>query len=174
MDALIEEADDVDQKNLHRNIGLVYVMACDRIDSICVHRDHNNNPFIDPTSLPPILPHELMKFVAPWYIRKICQHAFCLEHHYSSDQIDIIVDEHKALVHVYQSELVLKQGINVLSGKSSFKDGWSLLGVQFPNLMDYCKVVMMLFLGTSTVESDFFVLRWEKDGYCKVLSDFRL
>jgi hypothetical protein len=31
-----------------------------------------------------------------------------LEHHYSADQIDIIVDEHKALVHAYQSELVLK------------------------------------------------------------------
>jgi len=63
----------------------------------------------------------------------------------------------------------------VLSNKSSFKDGWSLLGVRFPNLMDYCKVVMILFLGTNTVESDFFVLRWEKDGYHKAtLSSFRL
>jgi len=64
MDALIEEADDVDQNNLHRNIGLVYVMACDRINSICVHRDHDNNLFADRTSLPPVLPHELIKFVA--------------------------------------------------------------------------------------------------------------
>jgi hypothetical protein len=29
MDALIEEADDVDQNNLRQYIGLVYVMACD-------------------------------------------------------------------------------------------------------------------------------------------------
>ncbi|CAK9274878.1 unnamed protein product [Sphagnum jensenii] len=51
MDALIEEADDVDQNNLHRDISLVYVTACDRINSIYVHHDHNNNPFADPTSL---------------------------------------------------------------------------------------------------------------------------
>jgi hypothetical protein len=81
-----------------------------------------------------------------------------LEHHYSDAQIDIITDEHKALVHAYQSKPVLKQGIDALFGKSSFKDGWSLLGARFPNLMDYCGLVAMLFLGSSTVESDFSIL----------------
>jgi hypothetical protein len=71
MDALIEKADDVDQNNLRQDIGLVYVTACDQIDSICVHRDHNTNPFTDPTSLPPVLPHELVKFTATQYIHKI-------------------------------------------------------------------------------------------------------
>ncbi len=174
MDALIQEANDVDYNNLCRDIGLVYVTACDQIDSICVHRDHNNNPFVDPTSLPPILPHELIKFTAAQYIRKICQHTFFLEHRYSSIQIDIITDEHKALIHVYQFEQVLKQGIDAMSGKLSFKDGWSLLGAWFPNLMDQCGVVTMLFPGTSTVESYFFVLCWEKDEYRKALSNFRL
>jgi hypothetical protein len=60
-----------------------------------------------------------------------------LEHRYSATQIDIIADEHKALVHVYRSELVLKHGIDALSSKSNFKDGWSLLAARFPNLMDY-------------------------------------
>ncbi len=62
----------------------------------------------------------------------------------------------------------------MLFGKSSFKDGWNLLGAQFPNLMDYCGVVVTLFPGTSMVESDFFVLRWEKDRYCKALSNIGL
>jgi len=38
----------------------------------------------------------------------------------------------------------------------------------------YCGVVMMLFLGTSTIESYFFVLHWEKDGYRKALLNFGL
>jgi hypothetical protein len=76
-------------------------MACDQIDSICVHRDHNNNSFINPTSPPPVLPHELIKFIAAQYIHKIRQHTFRLEHHYSTSQIDIIANEHKALVHAY-------------------------------------------------------------------------
>jgi hypothetical protein len=101
MDALIEEVDDVNHNNLRRNIGLIYVTACDRIDSICVHRDHNNNSFADPTSLPLVLPHELVKFIVAQYICKIRQHAFHLEHRYLAAQIDIIVDEHKVLVHAY-------------------------------------------------------------------------
>jgi len=71
MDALIEEVDDVDQNNSRRDISLVYVTACDRIDSICVHHDHNNNPFADPTSLSPVLPLELIKFTTAQYIHKI-------------------------------------------------------------------------------------------------------
>ncbi len=69
---------------------------------------------------------------------------------------------------------MINRGIDALFGKSSFKDGWSLLGARFPNLMDYCGVVTMSFPGTSTVELDFFVLHWEKDGYCKALLDFGL
>jgi hypothetical protein len=174
MDALIEEVDDVDQNNLCRDIDLIYVTACDRIDSISVHCDHNNNPFVDPTSLPPVLLHELVKFITAQYIHKIRQHAFRLEYCYSVAQINIITNEHKALVHMYRSEPVLKQGINALSGKSSFKDGWSLLGARFPNLMDYYGVVATLFPGTSTTESNFSVLHWEKDEYHKALSNFRL
>ncbi|KAH9573897.1 hypothetical protein CY35_01G025600 [Sphagnum magellanicum] len=69
---------------------------------------------------------------------------------------------------------VLKQSINALFSQSAFKDGWSLLGRQFPNLMEFCGVIATLFLGTSTVESDFSILCWEKDAFRKSLSDFGL
>jgi len=35
-------------------------------------------------------------------------------------------------------------------------------------------VIATLFLGTSMVESDFSILRWEKDAFRKSLSDFGL
>ncbi|KAI2496442.1 hypothetical protein MHU86_18066 [Fragilaria crotonensis] len=156
----------------------VYVTACNRIDEITVYRDHNNNPCADPNSLPPVLPHELVKLSAANFIRKIRLHAFRLEHRYTAAQIDIITDEHKILLYAYQSESVLKdEGIDSLSSRSCFKeDGWSLLGCRLPNLMEYCGVVATLFPGTSTVESDFFstILRWEKDCFRKGLSDFGL
>jgi hypothetical protein len=101
MDALIEEVNDVHQNNLRWDIGFIYVMACDQIDSIYVHYDHNNNLFANPTSLPPVLSHELIRFIVAQYIRKIHQHAFRLEHRYSTTQIDIIVEKHKALIHAY-------------------------------------------------------------------------
>jgi hypothetical protein len=79
------------------------------------------------------------------------------------------------LLFAYRSEPILKEGIDSLSSQqSSFQDGWSLLGARLPNLMEYCGVVATLFPGTSTVESDFSVLRWEKDRFRNGLSDFGL
>ena len=86
----------------------------------------------------------------------------------------MIADEHKTLLYAYQSEQVLKAAIDSLSSQSSFKEGWSLLGSRLPNLMEYCGVVATLFPGTSTVESDFSILRWEKDCFRNGLSDFGL
>jgi hypothetical protein len=128
----------------------------------------------DPGSIPPVLPHELIELSVADFIRKIRQHAFRLEHCYSSTQIDLIVDEHKALIHAHKCEPVLMDGIDLLSSSSSFKDGWSSLGARFPNLMEYCGVVATLFPGTNTLESDFLILRWEKDLFRKRLSNFGL
>jgi hypothetical protein len=69
---------------------------------------------------------------------------------------------------------VLKDGIDSLSSSSSFKDGWSLFGARFSNLMEYCGVVATLFPGTNIVESDFSIMRWEKDLFRKRLSNFGL
>ncbi|CAM6027602.1 unnamed protein product [Sphagnum balticum] len=83
------------------------------------------------------------------------------------------------MLHAYRTEQVFKQSIDALSNQSAFKDGWSLFGRRFPNLMEFyggviCGVIATLFLGTNTVGSDFSILRWEKDAFCKSLSDFGL
>jgi hypothetical protein len=174
VDTLLNEADESDQNALQHDIALVYVTACDKIHEISTYRDRNNDAMADLGSIPPVLPHELVELSAADFIRKIRQHAFRLDHCYSSTQIDLVADEHKALIHAHRCEPVLKDGIDSLSSSSSFKDGWSLLGARFPNLMEYCGVVETLFPGTSTVESDFSMMRWEKDLFRKRLSNFGL
>ncbi len=174
VDTLLNEVDESDQNALQHDIALVYVTACDQIHEISTYRDRNNNAMADLGSIPPVLQHELVELFAADFIRKIRQHAFRLDHCYSSTQIDLVADEHEALIHAHRCEPVLKDGIDSLSNNSSFKDGWSLLGARFPNLMEYCGVIATLFLGTSTVESDFSIMRWEKDLFRKRLSNFGL
>ena len=55
--------------------------------------------------------------------------------------INMIADEHKAFIQVYWKEPILKHGMDALTKKSSFANGWSLLGACFPNLIDYCGIV---------------------------------
>jgi hypothetical protein len=50
----------------------------------------------DPNSIPLVLPHELVELSVADFIWKIRQHAFRLEHYYSSAHVDFIADEHKA------------------------------------------------------------------------------
>ena len=83
----------------------------------------------------------------------------------------MIADEHKALIQAYQKEPILKQGMDALTKKSSFTDGRSLLGARFPTLVEYCGIVATVFLGTSTVEIVFSILRLEKDMFQQVLYD---
>ncbi len=121
-----------------------------------------------------MLPHKLVKLSAAKFICKIRRYSYRLEQCYSSEHIDTIADKHKQLLHAYRTEQVLKQSIDALSSQSAFKDGWSLLGRRFSNLMEFYGVITTLFPGTSTVESNFSIMRWEKDAFRKSLSDFGL
>jgi len=174
VDSIVDEANEGQQNELFNNIASIYVTACNRISELSTYRDENNNPLVDPSSFPPVLPHELIKLSAAEFIRKMRRYSYRLEQRYSSEHIDTIANKHKQLLHAYRTEQVLKQSINALSSQSAFKDGWSLLGRQFPNLMEFCGVIATLFPGTSTVESDFSILRWEKDAFRKSLSNFGL
>ncbi len=138
------------------------------------YSDEKNNLLADPSSFLLVLPHELVKLSTVEFICKMRRYSYRLEQRYSSEHIDTIVDEHKQLLHAYRTKQVLKQNIHALSSQSAFKDGWSLLGRRFPNLMEFCGVIATLFPGTSTVEFDFLILRWEKDAFRKSLSDFGL
>ncbi len=123
VDTLLNEANESNQNDLQHNIALVYVTACDQIHEISAYRDWNNNAMVDPGSIPPVLLHELIELSVVDFIRKIRQHVFWLEHCYSSAQIDLIADEHKALIHAHRCEPVLKDDIDSLSNSLSFKDG---------------------------------------------------
>jgi hypothetical protein len=173
-DSIVDEVDPVQRSDLWNDIASVYVTACDRVSQLSSLRDADNNALANPSSLPPVLPHDLIKLSAAKFIRRARRHTYRLQHHYSVDHIDVIADEHKLLLHAYRSEPILKQAIDGLDGRSSFKDGWSLIRSKFPNLMEFCGVLATIFPGTSIVESDFLVLQWEKDNFRKSLSDFGL
>ena len=155
---------------------LLVTEACDRIRKICVLRTEDNGPFIDTQVLPPIFPSTLVKTRPGDFLRQVCSFKFRLEHRYAVDHVDVIADEHRALIMHYRSDEVLKQSIDSIKSTASFSEAWSVIGKgSFQNLAEFCGVIATLFAGTCTVESDFSILmRWEKDDFRKSLSDFGL
>ena len=188
VEEIIDEADTpLQQQLLHAN-GSVFTVARDRIHNVCVLCNRDNSPFIDELSLPPVVPKELVKTRPRDFLCMVCDHSFRLEHFFSNDNaVDLIADEHKALIMKYHTDELLRQAIDSspdrsACGNSSFADAWNivLLGTTttindgFRNLNAFCGGIATLFPGTCTVESDFSILRWEKDSFRKSLSDFGL
>jgi hypothetical protein len=118
---------------LLHDIGSVFVVAADRIDNICVLCNRDNSPFIDELSLPPVVPKELVKTRPRDFLCMVCDHSFRLENFSSNDDaVDLIADEHKALIMKYQTDELLKQAIDSspdrsAGGNSSFADAWNVV-----------------------------------------------
>jgi hypothetical protein len=173
--AIINAQTDENKVNeMLKDIGMAFVIACDRISGIVVERNDDNSALNGPSSLPPVLPHELVQMTAAEFLRKARHQAIRLETFYDSLQIDVIADQHKELIRAYRNEPVLRAALDECTGTMSFEAAWGLLGSRFADLCEFCGCIATLFPGTATVEADFSVLRWENDGFRKSLSDFGL
>ena len=53
---------------------------------------------MDAELLLPVLPNALVKMRPGDFLRKVCAFKFRLEHQYSDAHVDLIADEHRALI----------------------------------------------------------------------------
>ena len=122
--------------------------------------------------LPPILPNTLVRTRPGNFLRQVCAFKYRLQHEYSDAQVDVIADEHRALIMHYRNDEVLKQGFDSLQStfseawgvigslQSTFSEAWGVIGKEIiQNLAMFCGVIATLFAGTCTVESDFSMLQ---------------
>jgi hypothetical protein len=60
--------------------------------------------------------------------------------------------------------------------ETDFAAGWMATGAgdRFPALCQFCGDLASAFPNTTTVESDFLIIGWEKNDYRKSLTDFSL
>ena len=128
VEGMIEEADASLEEQLLSDIGRAFTTACDRISKICVLRREDNQQFIDKHVLPPFLPNELVKTRPGDFLLQVCTFKFWLEHQYSDLHVDLIADEHRALIMHYRTDDVFRREIDSLDSTSLFVDAWSVLG----------------------------------------------
>ena len=57
---------------------------------------------------------------------------------------------------------------------NTFSEAWEKLQPRFPALCELCGGLATVFPNTATVESDFSILKWEKDDHRKSLTNLSL
>ncbi len=79
VDFIVDEANEGQRSELFNDIAFVYVTACNRISELSSYSDENNNLLADPSSFPPVSPHELVKLSVAEFIRKMRRYSYRLE-----------------------------------------------------------------------------------------------
>ncbi|CAM6027358.1 unnamed protein product [Sphagnum balticum] len=73
--------------------------------------------------------------------------------------------QHRDLVKAYKYEPPVKTILDQHDHKTKFNDTWEALGIWFATLRTFCGNLATLFPNSTSVESDFSILKWEKDPY---------
>ena len=165
-----------------RTIAEVLVSLIDGVSNIVVERDNSNSGFDLET--PPCLPHELVSLNGCHFAEPLRSQRTIRVAAFDEYKLDGLEDEFRELVDMYGKNQTIKEvlggcslkteALDGCSLKTSFEGGWGILGTKFPKLKRLCGGFASVFPGTSTVESDFSVIGWEKNEYRTVLTDFSL
>jgi hypothetical protein len=85
-----------------------------------------------------------------------------------------IETQYQDLVSVYQKEQTLKACLDNCTDCSKFADVWHSLGEKFTPLRDFPGGLATVSPSTAAVESDFSLMKWEKDKFTIAQTDFSL
>ena len=171
---VIDTMDDIgfaEMANVIMNIATCSVELIARIAAICVERDSSNNPT---DSMPPVLPHQLVKIRGREFSNFVRLQMDRLLARWTPQKIELIEQNFQDLRAAYEREPALKQLLDNCDSKTTFEQGWGYIHDRFDTLKTFCGGLATAFPGTSTVESDFSIVKWEKDA-CRIsLTDFSL
>jgi hypothetical protein len=128
---------------------------------IQAERDSNNNA--RELEAPPEMPTYLVKMRPNVFINEVVdQYHEHLAKHWSVDLIDKVESEHRELLVVYAREPDVKVALDMHDEKTLFKEAWDCLKGRFMQLRQLCGGLATTFPNTTSIESDFSIIKWEK------------
>ena len=181
----LANADDVVAQKIVASAGKMFVEAADGINDIVVERDDDNAPD-DYDDVLPMLPHHLVKLNMREFNVLLSAHKPRLKTKLTEAQIHQISQEFVALLRDYREQPDFKAAVDACTDEHvhEFYDAWKVTGgtgsedtgevSRFAALQQFCGDLASTFPNTSTVESDFSVIGWEKDEYRTAMTDFSL
>ncbi|ETN13044.1 hypothetical protein PPTG_07990 [Phytophthora nicotianae INRA-310] len=158
---------------LASDLASVMATFVERVNSIEPKRNEKNEPVEG--ELPPSLPREFVKLQGRDLSALILKHRDRMAPHWTGEQIDAIEQEHSALCDQYRRHEQFRRSIdNDIEKVCTFEDAWNNADGKSPILKRFAGGLATTFPGTSTVESDFSILKWEKPPSKSRLTSFSL
>jgi len=142
-----------------RNWCILVARTC--FDSICCiivcERDSQNDAA---DFMPPVLPHQLVKLQGQEFASAVRLQFDWLSACCRPQYVELIELNFQDLCSAHEREPPFKQVLNQWDAKTTFEQGWSYALERFKHLKTFCGGLATAFQGTSTVKSDFSVVKW--------------
>ena len=168
-DAIHSIDDDEKMKELYKGLSKCVVNLISGISSVVAERDSMNDAG---EALPPVLPHQLVKLRGSEFSQFLRNQNSRLKITFSTVKIDLIELDFQDLKDAYEGEEALKNVLLTCDHNTSFRQGWDYCQGRFKSLEMFCGGLATVFPGTSTIESDFSIMKWEKNDARTTLTAF--
>jgi hypothetical protein len=122
-----------------------------------------------------MMPMDLVKMHPSVFISEVVdQYREHLTKHWSADLIDKAESEHRELLAIYMRKPDVKVALNKHDEKTFFNEAWDCLKGRFMQLRQLCGGLATTFLNTTSVESDFSIIKWETNNSRSSLTSLSL
>jgi hypothetical protein len=117
------------------------------------------------SNAPPMLPVQLVKLRTNVFIGEVLDPFRAhISKFWPVEKINLIEDEHHDLLKVYNSNPIPKTTINKQDHETSFNPGWDVLPAnRFDSLRAFVGGLVTVFANTTSVDSNFSILKLEMD-----------
>jgi hypothetical protein len=168
---------------------IVKAMATDDLDSVlralatmlvsmadCLHAVISGNAenTLRADNIPAVLPHQLTRLRTRDVSLQVLRQRDRLQSFFTNAEIEDIEAEHQDLIQAYGSEPIMKECLDKCDDRTTFDEGWNLLGKKLISLRNFTGGLATVFPSTAPVESDFSLIKWEKNEFRSSLTDFSL
>ncbi|CAM6060495.1 unnamed protein product [Sphagnum tenellum] len=165
--------DAANQTSILKEIAHFGLKLVQGISAIQAERNSNNKAALDFGI--PVMPFQLVEMAPCDFINLVLDpYRSQLAKFWPDEKIDLIERHQQELFNAYKRELGSKLLIDKQDHTTFFNTRWDDLKGRFEHLRMFCDGLANAFANITSVESDFSILKWEKDDFRQSMMNLTL
>ena len=158
------DLDDQDKTDAVHEIAMYAISLITGLMSVKAERDSANGAL--ERDAPPVLPAQLVKLRHGAFVQDVLEpYRNHIAKFWTPELIDQIEEDHRDLLKFYGSDQVLRAAIDQHDINTTFDQAWDCAPGRFAHIRAFCGGLATVFANTTSVESDFSILKWELDEF---------
>ena len=170
----LRQMDQNNADNIVLSVASMFVKLFIGLEAISAERDRTNGPMA--TGCFPCLPAEFLELRGRDFANLVDRYFQRLSLNWTRQRIDLLGFQHAGFRDLCDKNPRVRLTISRSALDLTFDEAWAVseLKTRFPELCEFAGGLASIFPNTASVESDFSSLKWEKDDFRSLLTDFAL